>query len=149
MKKKTRTIYQILADCWFGSYLNAKNSGCSKIATTLTLSSMAITPNPAPVLTVSYSQSFNAIATYSNGSTAEISTQAMWKCSEVNVATVNKNGNATGLAVGVTNITATLDGITSPPVIVSVITLSSIFVTPNPPSNLAVGSHRAVYRRWL
>ena len=106
---------------------------CSKQTTTLTLSSIAVTPNPAPVLTVSYSQNFNATATYSNGSTKDISGQAMWRSSEISVATIDSDGSATGLAVGTTNITATLDGITSSPVTLSVITLSSIMVTPNPP----------------
>jgi uncharacterized protein YjdB len=115
-------------------------AGCSKKTTTLTLSSIAVTPNPAPVLTVSYSQNFSATATYSNGSTAAISTNIEWKSSEINVATIDSGGSANGLAVGTTNITATLDGITSPSVTLSVITLSSIIVTPNPPNNLAVGS---------
>jgi len=115
-------------------------AGCSKKTTTLTLSSIAVTPNPAPVLTVSYSQNFSATATYSNGSTAAISTNIEWKSSEITVATIDSGGSANGLAVGTTNITATLDGITSPPVTLSVITLSSIIVTPNPPNNLAVGS---------
>jgi len=115
-------------------------AGCSKKTTTLTLSSIAVTPNPVPVLTVSYSQSFNATATYSNGSTKDISGQAMWRSSEISVAPIDTNGSANGLAAGTTNITATLDGITSPPVTLSVITLSSIMVAPNPASNLAVGS---------
>jgi uncharacterized protein YjdB len=64
----------------------------------------------------------------------------MWKSSEIDVATIDSGGSANGLAVGATNITATLDGITSPSVTLFVITLSSIMATPNPPDNLAVGS---------
>jgi len=116
-------------------------AGCSKKTTTTpTLSSIAITPNPPPTLTVTYSQNFTATATYTNGTTADISTNIEWKSSENRFATIDSGGSATGLAVGTTDITATLNGITSPPVTLSVITLSSIFVTPNPPDNLAVGS---------
>ena len=116
-------------------------AGCSKkTTTTLTLSSIAITPNPPPTLTVTYSQNFTATATYPNGTTADISTQTVWRSSETSIATIDSYGSAKGLAIGTTNITATLDGITSPPVTLSVIALSSIFVTPNPPGKLAVGS---------
>jgi trimeric autotransporter adhesin len=136
---KTKQV-RVIGYCLIVGLVATLTIGCSKKTTTLTLSSIAVTPNPAPVLTVSYSHNFNATATYSNGSTAAISTNIEWKSSENRVATIDSGGSATGLAVGTTDITATLDGITSPPVTLSVITLSSIIVTPNPPNNLAVGS---------
>jgi trimeric autotransporter adhesin len=136
---KTKQV-RVIGYCLIVGLVATLTIGCSKKTTTRTLSSIAVTPNPAPVLTVSYSQSFNATATYSNGSTTDISAQAVWKSSEINVATIDSSGSANGLAVGTTNITATLDGITSPSVTLFVITLSSIIVTPNPPNNLAVGS---------
>lgn len=38
-----------------------------------------------------------------------------WKSSDTSKATVDNTGLVTGVAVGTTNITATVDGVTSPP----------------------------------
>jgi len=113
-------------------------AACSK-TTTPTLTSIAVTPDPPATLTVDYTQQFDAMGTYSDGSTTDISSQAVWASSDPNVATM-ENSMATGLAAGTTNITVTLDGITSPIIALTVTTLSSIAVTPNPPNSLAVGS---------
>jgi hypothetical protein len=113
-------------------------AACSK-TTIPTLTSIAVTPDHPATLTVDYTQRFNAMGTYSDGSTTDISSQAVWASSDPNVATI-ENGTATGLAAGTTNITVTLDGITSPIIALTVTTLSSIAVTPNPPNSLAVGS---------
>lgn len=112
----------------------------SNKTTTPTLSSIALTPNPSGNLTVSYSQTFQSTGTYSDGSTTDITTLVTWDSSDPAVATINSNGSATGVEVGTANITASLDGITSPAITLNVISLSSIVVTPNPPDDLAVGS---------
>jgi hypothetical protein len=55
----------------------------------------------------------DAIATYSNGSTADITHDATW-VSDNNGIAIDSMGKATGLAAGTGDITATLDGVTSP-----------------------------------
>lgn len=55
---------------------------------------------------------FTAIGTYSDGSTADITAQAAWGSSDPAV-TITAAGLATGAAAGVSNITASLNGIVS------------------------------------
>lgn len=76
------------------------------------VSSLAITPTSATI-SVGGTQQFTAIATFSNGSTADVTTQATWHSSNVSVAVIDPNGLATGISGGTTNITATFNGITS------------------------------------
>ena len=106
-----------------------------------TLSSVAITPASPTLGGVGSTQQFVAVGTYSDGSTANITSQVTWGSSNSAVATISKAGLATGVAVGNSNITATMSGITSPPVTLTVITptLSSVDITPASPSNLAAG----------
>jgi uncharacterized protein YjdB len=44
-----------------------------------------------------------------------ISSQVSWVSDNTKAATIDKSGLATGVAAGIANITATLDGVTSPP----------------------------------
>ncbi|MGA9695002.1 MAG: Ig-like domain-containing protein, partial [Dehalococcoidales bacterium] len=85
-------------------------------------------------------QQFSAIATYSDGSSADISPQVMWASSNPQVATIYGNGLATAVSAGTANITATLGGVTSPATALAVQPLSSIAVSPSSPNNLAVGA---------
>ena len=90
----------------------------------LTLSSITIVPNSPANLVVGSTQQFAAIGTYSNGSSGDISAQAIWSSSNSNVATISLAGSgglATGVADGNSNITATLYGVTSPPVSLTVV----------------------------
>jgi hypothetical protein len=79
--------------------------------TAATLSSIAVTPlNPSVVNGLI--QQFIATGTYSNGSTAIITTSAIWSSGNITIATMNPNGTltsgrATALAVGTSVITAT------------------------------------------
>jgi hypothetical protein len=79
---------------------------------TPTLSSIAVTPVSPGNLTVGSTQLFTAAGTYSDGSTADISSQVTWTSSDTTVATIDSNGLATGVAAGTANVTATLSGIT-------------------------------------
>jgi hypothetical protein len=54
-------------------------------------------------------QRFVATAYYSNGTSKDISTYVIWTSSATGVATVVSPGIATGLSIGTTTITATLD----------------------------------------
>jgi hypothetical protein len=61
---------------------------------------------------VGATQQFTATATYSNNSTANVSSTAIWTVATPAVATVNSSGLATGLTTGSTTVTASLTGIT-------------------------------------
>jgi uncharacterized protein YjlB len=91
-------------------------------------------------LDVGASQQFTAIGTYSNGASADISSQVNWLSSNTQVATIYANGLATGIAAGSAGITATLGGVTSPATTLAVQPLSSIAISPASPNNLAVGA---------
>jgi len=59
-------------------------------------------------------------ATYSDGTIVDITGQATWNSSDTDVATINAEGLATGEGAGTAEITATLDGVTSDPVTLTV-----------------------------
>jgi uncharacterized protein YjlB len=105
------------------------------------VSSILVTPAASPRnLDVGASQQFTAIGTYSNGASADISSQVNWLSSNTQVATIYANGLATGIAAGSAGITATLGGVTSPATTLAVQPLSSIAISPASPNNLAVGA---------
>ncbi len=84
------------------------NTGSASLTVTpaLTLVSIAITPlNPSAV--VGATRQFTATGTYSDASTADITNAVTWSSSLTSVATIASTGNATALAAGVSNITAT------------------------------------------
>ena len=105
------------------------------------ISAILITPAASPRnLDIGAIQQFTAIATYSDGASADISSQATWLSSNTQVATVYANGLATGVAAGSAGITATLGGVTSQATSLAVQPLSSIAISPASPNNLAVGA---------
>jgi len=85
-----------------------------------TLQSIAISPSSPPPLPVGSVQDFKANGHYSNGSTKDITSQVTWASSDESVASMYPYGGAFANSEGTTNITATLDGIISPAVILSV-----------------------------
>jgi hypothetical protein len=134
--------------------VTAEGSGTANITATLSkvtspsvkltvkaVSAILIAPSASPHnLNVGGTQQFTAIGTYSDGSSADISSQVMWLSSNTQVAAIYANGIATAIASGTANITATLGGVTSPATTLAVNTLSSIALTPTIPNNLVVGS---------
>ena len=74
--------------------------------TPATLTSISVTPATATV-PVTGSQRYVATGTFSNGTTADISSTVVWTSSNTAVATVLPTGVATGQAVGTANIQAT------------------------------------------
>jgi hypothetical protein len=76
-----------------------------------TLNSIAVTPSGATV-PAGATQQFTATGTYSDGSTANITSQVTWASSNTGVATIAAGGLATGVAAGSTTISATQAGIT-------------------------------------
>jgi trimeric autotransporter adhesin len=80
---------------------------------------------------VNTSQQFSATGNYSDGSSRDLTSLVSWNSSVASVATIDANGNATGVSSGTTTISATLGPITgSTGLTVSSPTISSIVVTP-------------------
>jgi uncharacterized protein YjdB len=82
-------------------------SGTLTVTAPLTLTSLAISPLNSSV-TAGTSQPFSATGTYSNGSTAALTSSVTWTSSTTAVATINQSGVASALAAGNTTISATL-----------------------------------------
>jgi len=116
--------------------------GCSgpKGTTTKTLTSIAVTPAAPASLKVGATQQFTATGTFSDASTADISATVTWTSGTPATATISATGLATGVAAGTTQITAKLGTVTSPAVTLTVISLTSIAVTPNPASVAVAGT---------
>jgi plastocyanin len=97
------------------SMISATLDGISG-STALTVSpaalvSIAVTPAD-PGVNVGQTQQFTAIATLTDHSTGDATTQVHWISTSTPVAIIVPSGVATGLAVGVTMIDAVMDGIT-------------------------------------
>lgn len=104
-----------------------------------TLTAIAVNPISANVA-VGSAQQLSAIATYSDSSTANVTTQATWVSSKPAYASVNASGLVTAVATGSATITATLSGMSgSTQITVPAPTLNTISVTPLT-ANVAVGS---------
>ncbi|MGL5410614.1 MAG: Ig-like domain-containing protein, partial [Shewanella sp.] len=75
-----------------------------------------------------------ATANYSDYSSYEVAGSVTWESANTNIANVTQDGVLTGLAIGETTLTATMDGVTSNEVTVNVanVTIASIQVTPSP-----------------
>jgi len=110
-------------------------------ATARTLSLIEVYPSTPPNQWADYPKPFVAWATYSDGTNEEITTRATWVSENMDVATVDSEGIVTGVTSGTTNITASLSGIISSEVTVTIIPgPSSLVVTPGPVANLLVGN---------
>jgi uncharacterized protein YjdB len=96
----------------------------------VTVTSIAVTP-PTATIAAGATQQFVATATYSDGTTGNVTTTAAWTSSKPTVATV-ASGLATSLAAGSSTLTATLNGIKGTATLTVTPILSSIAVTPNP-----------------
>src|SRR5258707_7884372 len=103
------------------------------------LTSIAAAPATPASLKVGATQQFTATGTFSDSTTADISSTVTWTSGTPGTATISSTGLATGVAAGTTQITASKSGVTSPAVTLKVISLASIAVTPNPAS-VAVAS---------
>ena len=127
-----------------GSSVISAKIGAVSGSTTLTVTakaivSIAVTPPSPPWIQPGQTQQYQATATFTDGSTADISATATWSTANPLVATVNATGLAKGVAVGSTQVIATSGAIAgSAKLRVTTATLSSIAVTPAAPS-LAAG----------
>jgi hypothetical protein len=97
------------------------------------LESIAVTPVSASIAK-GLTQAFVATATYSDGSTADVTASATWASSATTVATMSGNV-ATGVGLGTSTISATVGAVTgSATLTVTAPTLVSIGVSPTLPS---------------
>jgi hypothetical protein len=109
------------------------------------LTSVQITPSGATVAQQTATQ-FNAIGTFGDGSTQNLSNSATWTASPVSVATVTDGANgglASGVAPGTATITALFAGqVGVASLTVTNATLTSITVTPSNAS-IALGTNQS------
>ncbi len=103
--------------------------------TNATLVSLAVTP-PNPQFALGTTQQFTVIGTFSDGSTQNLTTTAVWASSNPAVLTINGNGLATSVSTGSAQVSATLNGVTanSGSVQVTPATLVSISLMPTHPT---------------
>jgi len=109
----------------------------------VTITSIIVTPSAVPDgLPVDLTLQFTAIAEYSNNTQQDVTNSVAWTSSDTSVATISVIGLATGVAVGTTNITASMSGVTSNTVSLEVvnITLTKIEISPAiMPNDLPLG----------
>ncbi len=97
------------------------------------LTGIVVTPANS-VVGVNGNVQFTATGVFSDNSTQDLSTQAVWSSSVANFALISNTGLASGLSNGVTTITATYGGLSgSAALTVTTATLVSITITPANP----------------
>lgn len=88
---------------------NAAIKGTAKLTVTdATVKEIVVTP-PTATAPRGTTQKFIATATYSDGSTKDVSATVKWTSSSATIATIDATGIATGVSVGEVTITATDD----------------------------------------
>ncbi|MBE0597017.1 MAG: Ig-like domain-containing protein [Desulfuromonadales bacterium] len=117
--------------------LNGAEGIFSFTVSNATLQSIAVTPNPAGVAKGG-TQRFQAIGTFSDSLTLDITSDVTWSSAGVTIATVEAGGLAKGVDLGSTEIIATYSGIT--PAVTGAATLTvtapsvtGIRLSPEPP----------------
>lgn len=123
-----------------GSSIITSTLGAVSGITTLTvvaavIQSISVTPSSPPWLQPTKTQQFKATATYSDGTSKDVTSTATWSSANVMVATVNASGLAAAVAAGSSLITATSGAVSgSATLTVTTATLSAIAVTPAAPA---------------
>jgi uncharacterized protein YjdB len=120
------------------SYQGGSGSATLKVTAAKTLSSIVVSPSN-PTVQAGATQQFTATGTYSDGSTADITSQTAWTSADTTVLTVDAKGLATGVAAGSTTVGAALNNVTgSASVTVTQAAPQSIAITPASPQ-FAIG----------
>ena len=125
--------------------LNGINSNTAAVTVTdAVLTAIQVTPAIVS-MAKGYSQSLTATATYSDQTSADISSAVAWRSANTFIATVTPSGVLTGAGVGSTTVTASLNGISSNSVDVTITdaVMTSIQLTPATPS-LPKGASQAL-----
>ena len=124
------------------NFLGVTSNTVLLVVTNATVSSIQVVLNGGSGnLAKGSSVQFNAQAVLSDGSTLDVSSQAAWFSSDQTKVTINAQGLATGVAVGTSTISASLNGVTSAGTVLTVTnaTVSQIQITP-PSLTLAKGT---------
>ena len=103
-----------------------------------TLQSVAVTPI-SPSMAAGLSQQFDAVGSYSDGTTHDLTTSAAWSSSDPAIAAVNGSGLASAIAIGNATIAAALGAETGSTNLSVVPSLISVQVGPPNPS-IATGT---------
>ena len=117
------------ADTTFSFWVGAGGRGHEWVTLNKAVSSIAVTPSSASV-DIGGTQQFTATATYADGTTANVTSNATWSSSNATVATIASGGIATGVTSGASSITATYGGKTATAVLNVNDSVTSIAVTP-------------------
>lgn len=89
----------------------AGQSGTTTLTVTnATLQSIDVTPASSNI-SVGTSQQYTATGNFSDGSSINVTIQAIWSSSDVSVATINSSGVASAASAGTSTIKASLDGV--------------------------------------
>ena len=103
----------------------------SATVTPATLTSITVTPSTASIA-MGQTQAFTANAIFSDGSSTDITSSAVWSSSASSIASVDVAGLATGLASGSASITATSGTVSgSASLTVTAAKLTSIDISPD------------------
>ena len=94
-------------------------TACLSAAPDPKLISIAVSPASPSTLAVGAMEQFTAAGTYADGTTADITNKAAWVCDNNDIS-IDAWGIATGAAAGNADVTATLSGVTSPAVSITV-----------------------------
>ncbi len=119
--------------------------------TNATLLSLALTPS-TPQFALGTTQQFTAIGMFSDSSTQNLSSEAVWTSSNSAVLTIDGNGLATGTSTGSAQVVATLQGVsaTTGAVQVTPATLVSVSIMPMHPAVAAgTGTQVTVVGRFF
>jgi uncharacterized protein YjdB len=123
---------------------NGTSGSATVTVTAATLSSISVTPGSSSIAKGT-TVKLTATGSYSDGSTQDLTSQVSWTSAGNTVAQVSNvsgsNGLVTGLGVGSTSITATLNGTSgSATVTVTAATLTQLVVTPTNPTLSSQGT---------
>jgi uncharacterized protein YjdB len=110
-----------------------------------TLVSIAVTP-AIPSIVVGATQPFVATGTFSNGTSADITSTVTWTSASPLIGSILPSGVSTGIAAGSSTITASLSGKTGTATlnVTAIATLASIAVTPATAGVLVGGTQNFV-----
>ena len=104
-----------------------------------TLESIAVTP-ASPSIAKGLTQQFTATGTYSDSSTQNLTSQVTWNSATTSVATIAAGGLATGVGTGTSNITASLNGVTSPADVLTVTAGAATHLAVSAPATATAGT---------
>jgi hypothetical protein len=138
--------YGVASSSGQGTATISASSNSMSNSTTITVgqattSSIAVTPSSIAVL-LGYGEQFSATATFSDGSTQDITQSATWTSSVSSVATINSTGYAFSVSTGTTTVLASSGSISAGAVLlVNPAGAISLVVTPAS-SSLLVGAQQ-------